>query len=332
MSSLVLLFALSLFGMFDFSFSPGQKTVNNLAGQEGIIGDFFKGVLATILSTPCTAPFLGTALGFAFVEPWIVTLTIFLAIGVGMCSPYLILIFAPGYLKFLPKPGDWMTKLKEAAGFILLATVIWLVSILYYQVPSALVIAFMYFLLTIPFAIWLIHSFTNLASSNRHLLTVRSLASLCILCSAYFFIYTNKDLLSASTKDDTTANSSSNQISNNPESFDLQKLDNALNNGKTVFLDFTAKWCLTCQLNENTVINTKEVQNKLHSLNVLFLKADWTRQDPSVTKLLRKFERSGVPLYVIFPGKSPDKPIVLPELITKEMVLNKLDEAGPSLK
>jgi len=88
---------------------------------------------------------------------------------------------------------------------------------------------------------------------------------------------------------------------------------------------------LTCQLNENAVINTNEVQNKLRSLNVLFLKADWTRQDPTVTKLLRQFERSGVPLYVIFPGKSPDKPIVLPELITKEIVLSKLDEAGPSL-
>jgi len=331
MSSLVLLFALSLFGMFDFSFSFGQKAVNNLAGQEGVTGDFFKGVLATVLSTPCTAPFLGTALGFAFVESWLVTLTIFAAIGVGMCLPYLILIFAPQYLKLLPKPGDWMTKLKEAFGFILLATVIWLVSILYYQIPSTLVIAFMYFLLAVSFAVWLIHSFTNLASSNKRLIIVRSLALLIFFSSGYFLIYTNKDLLFESTKGNTTINSTSNRNVENNESFNLKQLDDALSSGKTVFLDFTAKWCLTCQLNENTAINTKEVQDKLLSLNVLFLKADWTKQDAIVTKLLRRFERSGVPLYVIFPAKNPDNPIVLPELITKEMVLNALDKAGPSL-
>lgn len=328
MSALVLLFGLSLFGLLDFSFSFGQKPVDNLAEKEGILGDFFKGVLATILSTPCTAPFLGTALGFAFVESWVITLTIFLAIAIGMCSPYMILIFAPQYLKLLPKPGDWMTRLKEAFGFILMATVIWLVSILYYQVPTTLVISFMYFLLSLSFVVWLMHSFTNLASSNKRLLSVRSLSVLIILCSGYFFIYKNKDLLFQNTAENTTNHSSA---SNNPEAFDSKMLDEALNNRKTVFLDFTAKWCLTCQLNENAVISTKEVQDKLHSLAAVFIKADWTRQDPAVTKLLRKFERSGVPLYVIFPGKDPSKPIVLPELITKEMVLNKLDEAGPSL-
>jgi len=330
MSVLVLLFGLSLFGLFDFSLSFGQKTVDNLAEKEGVVGDFFKGVLATVLSTPCTAPFLGTALGFAFVQSWSVTLTIFVAIGTGMCSPYLMLICAPEYLKFLPKPGDWMTSLKEAFGFILIATVIWLVSILYYQVSATLVIAFMYFLLSVSFAVWLLHNFTNLASSNRRLLTVRTLALLIILASGYFFIYANKDLLFQTTTNNTATGSSS-DAGENTESFDPKRLDDALNNGKTVFLDFTAKWCLTCQLNENTVINTKEVRDKLHALNVVFLKADWTRQDPAVTKLLRKFERSGVPLYVIFPGKDTNKPIVLPELITKEMVLSKLDQAGASM-
>jgi thiol:disulfide interchange protein len=331
MSSLVLLFGLSLFGLFDFSFSLGQEGINDLADKEGVAGDFFKGVLATVLSTPCTAPFLGTALGFAFVESWIVTLTIFLSIGIGMCLPYLVLIFAPQYLKFLPKPGDWMTKLKESFGFILLATVIWLVSILYYQVPAALVIAFMYFLLSVAFSIWLLHSFTNLASSPKRLLIVRSIAALIVLCAAYFFIYINKDLFIESANPSGSRNSSSLSMAETT-SFDQNKLDQALSSGKTVFLDFTAKWCLTCQLNENTVLNTKEVQDKIRSLNVLLLKVDWTKQDPKVTKLIRKFERSGVPLYVIYSAKHPDKPIILPELITKEMILSKLDEAGPSLK
>lgn len=326
MSVLLLLFGLSLFGMLDFSFNIGQKTVNNLAEQEGMAGDFFKGVLATVLSTPCTAPFLGTALGFAFVESWIITLTIFISIGIGMCMPYMILIFAPQYLKLLPKPGDWMTKLKESFGFILLATVVWLVSILYYQIPTTLVIAFMYFLLSVAFAVWLTYSFTNLASTSKRLFTVRSLAVLIIVCTGYFFIYKNKDLLWQNVPENAGL-----PASNNLAGFDPQKLNDALNEGKTVFLDFSAKWCLTCQLNENTVINTREVQDKLQAFHAVFLKADWTRQDPAVTKLLRKFGRSGVPLYVIFPGKDTGKPIILPELITKEMVLSKLDEAGPSL-
>lgn len=328
MSAIVLIFALSLFGMFDFSFSAGQKTVNNLADKEGIMGDFFKGVLATVLSTPCTAPFLGTALGFAFVESWIITLTIFAAIGLGMCLPYLILIFAPQYLKFLPKPGHWMTKLKEAFGFILLATVAWLISILYYQVSTNLVVSFIYLLLSIAFAIWLLHSFTNLASSQKRLLIVRSLSLLIVAISVYLFIYTNKDFFS--TKNNTKAFPTS---SNKEEtgSFNIKILNDALNSNKIVFLDFTAKWCLTCQLNENMVINTKEIQDKFKSLDVHFIKIDWTKQDPTVTNLLREFDRSGVPLYVIYPSKNRNKPIVLPELITKEMVLNKLDEAGAGL-
>jgi len=331
MSIMVLLFGLSLFGLFDLSFNLGQKTVDALAAKEGFVGDFFKGVLATILSTPCTAPFLGTALGFAFVAPWTTTLTIFAAVGIGMSLPYLILIIAPQYLRFLPKPGAWMAKLKEAFGFVLLATVIWLLSILYYQVPIALVIAFTYFLLSVSFAAWLLSRFTDLTSSSKCRLIVSSLALLIVLSAGYYFIYENKNLLAQSTIRNTTNSKTSGVPSDRIGSFDIETLNNALNSQKTVFLDFTAKWCLTCQLNENAVINTNEVQNKLRSLNVLFLKADWTRQDPTVTKLLRQFERSGVPLYVIFPGKSPDKPIVLPELITKEIVLSKLDEAGPSL-
>jgi DsbC/DsbD-like thiol-disulfide interchange protein/cytochrome c biogenesis protein CcdA len=131
MSTLVLLFALSLFGLFDISiFTTGQVQVGQLANNEGIVGSFFKGVLATILSTPCTAPFLGTALGFAFVEPWWVVLSIFLAVGIGMSLPYLLMMLNGGWIKYLPKPGQWMVKLKEAMGFVLLVTVVWLLIVL----------------------------------------------------------------------------------------------------------------------------------------------------------------------------------------------------------
>lgn len=327
MSCLVLIFALSLFGICEFSFSVGQKAVDQLASKEGFYGDFFKGVLATILSTPCTAPFLGTALGFAFVQSWTITLSIFLAIGIGMSSPYLLLMIAPQYLKYLPKPGDWMTHLKQSFGFVLLATVFWLLSILYYEIPIPSTIAFTYFLLSLAFIVWLLHSFTNLASSQKRIFGMRALAVLIFICSFYLFIYPYMSTYFVANPIEP-----SNARANNTDSqFDMQQLNQALTDKKTVFLDFTAKWCLTCQFNELTVLNTPDIQKKLRSLNVLFLKADWTKQDPTVTQLLKRFNRSGVPLYVIFPAKDPTHPIVLPELITKDLVLQKLDEAGPSM-
>ncbi len=320
MSGLVLLFALGLFGLFDFSLSFGQKAVDQLAQKQGLMGDFFKGVLATILSTPCTAPFLGTALGFAFVEPWFVTLTIFAAVGAGMCLPYIILIIAPSYIRFLPKPGVWMEKLKEAFGFILLATTIWLLSILAGEVPNEQLTGFVYFLLAVSFAVWLMNRFVNLASSSKRIIVVRSIAAVIVVCAAYFCL----------SKIVPVTGTNAAAISADDSTFDIAHLNSELSSGKTVLLDFNARWCLTCQVNESTAINTTAVQEKLKELHAVLIKADWTRQDPTITALLKKFGRSGVPCYVIFPGKNPDKPILLPEIITQQMILDKLDEAGPS--
>jgi thiol:disulfide interchange protein len=322
MCVLVLLFALSLFGLFDVSFSFGQRAVDQLADQKGSSGDFFKGVLATILSTPCTAPFLGTALGFAFVQPWSITLAIFAAIGLGMCLPYIILIVAPGYIRFLPKPGIWMEKLKEAFGFILLATTIWLVSVLSDQIDNERLIAFVYFLLIMSFAIWLMNRFTNLASSSQRIAFIRFLALLIVASAGYFCLFDRPMHVSLTPV--------SNEGQTNLESFSVARLNQALSSGKTVFLDFTARWCLTCQVNESTALNTTAVQEKMRMLHVVYMKADWTKQDPTITALLKKFGRSGVPLYVIFPGKNPSQSIILPELITQQIVLDKLDQAGPS--
>ncbi len=288
-------------------------------------------MLATILSTPCTAPFLGTALGFAFVQSWPIALSLFVAIGLGMCLPYLILIIAPGYVRFLPKPGAWMEKLKEICGFVLLATVIWLISVLSYQISIQQLIAFVYFLLIVSFAIWLVKNFAALNSESRQTIAVRLLALLLVAGAAYFCFFQSDLASRPGTKLDTSQNSAVGGNEAGVEAFNLTRLNQALSSGKTVFLDFSAAWCLTCKVNENAVLNTAAVQNKLRSLHAIFIKADWTRQDPVVTKLLRKFDRSGVPFYVIFPGKDPAQPIVLPELLTEQIVISNLDQAGPSL-
>jgi len=333
MSFIVLIFALSLFGQLNFSINLGQKEVTQLSEQEGLSGTFFKGVLATILSTPCTAPFLGTALGFAFIESWWVIFTIFFAVGLGMSFPYLLLTGNPNWMKFLPKPGDWMEKLKEFFGFVLLSTVIWLVSILGNQVGLEAMMRTTYFLLAVALSIWIVNKFSDLSISLNRVIVVRVIALGCASLAFYLCIFPKLDLFFPSNITPSTSISSASQTHSDSlwKPFTISDLEIGRRLHKTVFVDFTAQWCLTCQVNENTVLRTKPIEEKLKALNVVLLKADWTRQDPIITNLLRKFGRSGVPLYVIFPGKAPDQPIILPEIITTSLVLQKLDEAGPSL-
>lgn len=327
MASIVTVFALSMFGVFYVDFGAGQQPIDKLASNEGLSGTFFKGVLATVLSTPCTAPFLGTALGFAFVQPWWEILSIFFVIALGMSSPYLVLAMRPDWMKFLPRPGTWMERFKESLGFLLLATSVWLVSVLTGLVDDDAVIAAIYFLVCLSLAAWMIGGFINLSSSSQRRMVVWSFA-LCVVGAAYWgFLRPYPELLGTK--------ASKGQKRALPDGIEWQdfskaKLDEARKNNKTVFIDFTAQWCLTCKANEATIINTSPVIEKMKSLKVLPLKADWTAKDAEITDILRKFGRSGVPDYVIFPSGHPDEAVLLPEAISQKIVLDALDKAGPS--
>ncbi len=308
--------------------------MNELANKEGYVGTFFKGVLATVLSTPCSAPFLGPALGFAFTQSKLNVVLIFFMIGLGMAAPYLLLSLKPDWIRFIPKPGVWMEKLKESFGFILLATVVWLLYVLGSESGIEAVTWTSSFLVTVAFAAWLISRFTDLNSTQERKIKVWSLAAVVVLGSFYFCIATRPGIgfigdaaegpriqPQLTIKSITASRGSS---------LDLKKLDEYRNQGKTVLLDFTAQWCLTCKVNEQTVLSNQAVVDKLKDLKVVTMRADWTSQDATITKLLHKFNRSGVPLYVIFPGSKSDEPIVLPEVITTSLVLSDLDQAGPS--
>lgn len=327
MSVVVLLFSLSLFGMFYISL-PNQGSVDHLASRNDLVGTFFKGVLATVLSTPCTAPFLGTALGFAFTQGALTIVLIFLTIGLGMASPYFVLLLRPELLKFMPKPGTWMERFKESMGFILLATVVWLLSILGQTTGVDGLVRAITLLVAVSFAAWLMASFTNLSSTTAQKVRMWIL-SLSVVAGTFYFSYGALPgfgliaVKQASTGDERTG-----PIKWQP--YDLKVLDAALQEKKTVLVDFTADWCLTCKVNEKTVLDSKPVTDKLQELRVVTMQADWTNGNPEISKILAKFNRSGVPLYIIFPGKNPTKPIVLPEVITKELVLKALDEAGAS--
>ena len=329
MACIVTLFALSMFGVFLVNITAGQQQIDKLASSEGLSGTFFKGVLATVLSTPCTAPFLGTALGFAFARPWYEILTVFFVIGLGMSSPYLVLALRPDWMKYLPKPGTWMERFKESMGFLLLATAVWLLWVLTNQVGVDAGLAAVAFLVCLSFAAWIVGSFLDLTSDSRRRVIVWSVALFTVLAGYAAFLQPFPALLSMSPAVAKVAPARDDgDIKWVP--FTLAELDKQQKANKTVFIDFTADWCLTCKANERTVINTAPVIEKLKQLNVVPMKADWTTQDPEITNLLTKFGRSGVPVYVLYPAGKPNNPILLPEVITQSIVLEGLDKAGPS--
>lgn len=331
MCAVVLLMSLSFFGLFYVNITVGQGEIDKLSQGEGFVGTFFKGVLATVLSTPCTAPLLAPALGFAFAEPAYIVLSIFFAAGLGMSLPYLLLTLNPAWLQKLPKPGAWMEKFKQSMGFILLATMVWLDYVLTRQVGAEPASFINYWLVTLAFSAWIVASFTDLTSTSQKKMKVYAIAALVLGASSWFFIFAQPQVMASlnpSSRSEKTVTTSGESFGWQP--FSVSELNAQLSANKTVLLDFTADWCQTCQVNEKTVLSNSAVQEKLKELNVVTMKADWTRQDPDITKLLSKFGRAGVPLYVIFPAGKADSPIVLPEVITVQLVLDQLDKAGKS--
>jgi thiol:disulfide interchange protein DsbD len=309
-SCLVFAFALNLFGVYELSVSAGAtRGLASLAGGHGYQGAFFQGVFATVLATPCTAPFLGTASAFAFAQPGWVTFLVFLFIGIGMASPYLVLAFNPKWLRFLPRPGDWMLRLKQFMGFLLVSTLLWLMWILGQMRGVNGVIELAAILLVIAVLAWIKGSFWTPVSSGRSRLLAAA-AMLCVLIGAggaYEFLTRPSQMVWTP--------------------FTKSNLEEALASGKPVFVDFTADWCITCKANERFAIDTPQVRDAFSKRNVVILKADWTNGDPEITQILNQYGRAGVPMYLFFPGggKGP-QPVLLPELITSQTVLDALNK------
>jgi len=320
MAGLVFALGLSLFGLFTVNL-----TIGGLGGKgdgEGLAGSFFNGVLATVLATPCTAPFLGTALGFAFAQTAALVWGIFAAIGVGMALPYVLLALEPGWMRFLPKPGGWMEHFKQLMGFLLMGTVLWLLWVLGKQVGVEGVIWTGAFLLCLAVAGWLMGQWVDLGSSRRKRWIARLLA-LAVCIGGYWFF------LAPVLAVDERLVESERSRDEGPvwEAFSVARVEELLAENRHVFIDFTAEWCWTCKVNEQTVLASEEVRERFAAMDVALIKADWTSRNPEITALLRAFGRSGVPLYVIFPAGHPDRPLVLPEVITEGLVLEKLGAA-----
>jgi thiol:disulfide interchange protein len=307
-SCLVFAFALNLFGVYELSVSAkATGNLAKLASGQGYGSAFFQGVFATILATPCTAPFLGTASAFAFAQPGWVTFLVFLFIGVGMALPYLVLAINPNWLRYLPKPGSWMVRLKQFMGFLLIATLLCLMWVLGQMKGANAIISLGAILLVIAILAWIKGSLWTPISSVRSRISGAAAMLLVILAAAGAYGFVTKPSQLAW------------------QQFSKNALENGLASGRPVFVDFDADWCIACKTNERFAIDTPRVRQEFSKRNVVLLKADWTNGDPEITQILKQHGRAGVPMYMVYPSGRSEQPIVLPELITSKMVLEALD-------
>jgi thiol:disulfide interchange protein DsbD len=327
LTTLVVLVALNLFGVFEVTLSGrALDTAGGLASKHGAAGAFFNGVLATALATPCTAPFLSIALGFAFAQNATVILLVFLAVGAGLAAPYVLLSWNPAWLKFLPKPGAWMEKFKIAMGFPMLATALWLFNLAAGSYGKS-VLWLGVFLVVVAFAAWIFGEFVQRGRTRKGLAMVIALG---LLIGGYAYALESQLRWRAPMAASITTGS----LKESAEGIDWQRwspeaVAQARANGHPVLVDFTADWCLTCQVNKKTSIETPSVRAKLKAMDAVALLGDYTRFPDNITTELNRFSRAGVPLVLVYPKNPEAQPIVLPEILTPGIVLNALDHATP---
>ena len=313
LSAVTFVFALNLLGVFEVIL-PGSVTgaAGEVAGsREGYAGAFLQGMLATVLGSACIAPFFGPALAFAFSQNGPVVFAMFTAIAAGMSAPFVLLAAQPGWLKFLPKPGAWMERVKQGTGFLLLGTVLWLLSSLGHGVGADGVVWTGVLLLVLGTACWVQGAFNTLVASDGTRWASRLVIAVLVLGGGWACV----DRISHSKP-----------LEEMVQSF-AARLDAARKSGRTVFVDFTAEWCAICKSNEKFVLDTDPVQKAFRDRNVLFITADFTTQSDDIDRLLKQFNVPSVPLYVVYPAGRPDAPLVLPSLLTKQTVLDALATA-----
>jgi len=303
-----------LFVVLGFIFMSNVVLGSSLARLSSIslnksdsIESFLTGVLAVIVASPCTAPFMGSAIGFALLQPSFYSILIFLGLGIGFSLPYLILSAKPSLLNFLPKPGQWMETFKQFMAFPMWASALWLLWVLSNQVNNQEIIQVLVGALMITSGLWLIEK--NNSERNWIRWLVR-LPFLLLLIFSLWLIPTSYSDLDEPKQD---------QLAYTPKLLEDLRKENAL-----VFLNFTADWCITCKVNEAVALKTSKVRKLIVDKNITYLEADWTRKDPIISSALEQYGRTGLPLYLLFPSKGD--PLILPEILTEDILLSYLTE------
>jgi thiol:disulfide interchange protein DsbD len=331
MAAFILLFALNMSGIFEI----GQSAIGvgtQLQHKSGLGGSFFSGVLATIVATPCSAPFLGTALGYAVTQPPATMFLIFTFVALGLSSPYLLLSLFPNLIKILPKPGAWMESFKQFMAFLLYATVAYLIWVLAKQVELESIygtyglLKILLALTLLALAAWIYGRWGNF-SKPRKTKRIAIIISIMIAISALYYGYPkpnnitfNESIESRQETPQPAFTSENNVI--HWEKWAPGKAEKLAQEGYTVWVDFTARWCVTCQTNKATVFSSKKVQDAFRKHKVIALKADWTNSNPEITRELAKWGKAAVPFNLIYNSQSVRQ---MPTILTPAIVLQALE-------
>lgn len=301
MTVLFYLIALNLLGIVYFSGSKLQNIGQALTHRTGVRGAFFTGTLAVLVATPCTAPFMGAAMGLAFAQPGIITFFIFSALGLGLASPFALFALRPSWARCLPKPGPWMETLRQALAFPMLAAMAWLFWVATRQGGATVALWLLGLLIVIAFLAWL----------RRR--GVRTLTLMIAGLAVIIGVLATLDRHHASAG-----------LTPQAGNWSPEAVRQARQQGHSVFVNFTADWCVTCLVNERTTLSSAAVQEAFSKRGVIVLTADWTNQDEAIADELARFGRIGVPLYLLYPAGVTSEPQVLPQLLTPSIVLDAL--------
>lgn len=325
---LLVVIALNLFGVFELLL-PGAAAnkAAELAGREGISGAFFNGVLAVVLGASCVAPLMAAAIGWAISQPPLVILLIFTALGLGLALPYLVMAFVPAARALLPKPGAWMEKFKTVMGFPMLATAAWTFSLAVDHYGGAGVLWLGLALVLFALAAWIFGEFIQRGARRKGL--AAALALLCLAAGYGFALEHKLDWRNPDYRGRAAGvipAGDSEGIAWQPWSTEAVAAARAA--GRPVFVDFTAKWCLTCKANLASSIEIEPVRRKLREINAVALMGDFTLKDPAIAAELKRFGRAGVPLVLVYPRDASQPPEVLPTLLTPGIVLDALERAA----
>jgi thiol:disulfide interchange protein DsbD len=291
---------LNLSGYFEFPVLFGNVASSG-AAKDSKLGSFLTGVLAVLVATPCTAPFMAPAIGFALTQSTAVIFAVFANLGLGLAAPFVLISLVPHAIRLLPKPGAWMIIFKQLLAFPMYLSAVWLLWVLAREAGLDAAFVALLGMVLIAFALWL---------WQRDALLLRVVAVLIVIIGGGAVV----TLLHP-------VSTSQNTLRSHAENFSRARLDALRKEGKAVFVDATADWCITCKVNESVALASPEVMQAFEQQHITYMVADWTHDDTGITQYLESFGRRGVPLYVYYPAAPDSAPVVLPQILTPSIVM-----------
>ena len=310
--------ALNLLGLFEVGLSI--QRVGEVGGERGgLVGSALTGALAIIVATPCSAPFMASAVGYALTQPPLVSVVIFISLALGFAAPFTLISFFPVLARILPKPGAWMITLKQGLAFPMLGAVGWLIWVLERQAGSAALAAILACCLLFSFAAWLYGM-----AQKRRMMGQRHVVL--HVATAFFLALVVVPLLNLNSFATAPAETEAASPAAAAVAWSPQNVDAIKGQGKPILVNFTASWCITCQVNDRTSLSTQAVKAAMARTSTIYMVADSTKYNPDVEQALSDFGRGGLPLYVVYPADG-GKPVVLPQVLTPGIVISALDQA-----